>query len=127
MLTENGFNFSKCIIAVGKSDLRRGIDGLCATIRLQYNKDPLEKDTLFLFCGTKKDRLKGVLWTGDRFIMLYIRLTEGYFSWPKTAAEARQISGDEFKRLMDGFTIDPSVGPKHEAAPLPTTKELRKK
>ena len=65
MLTENGLTFSKCVIAVGRSDLLRGIDGLCASIPLKYNLDPLEKGTLFLFCGTKKDRLKGVLWTGD--------------------------------------------------------------
>ena len=126
MLTENGFSFSKCIIATGRSDLRRGIDGLCAAIRLRYNQDPLEKDTLFLFCGTRKDRLKGILWTGDRFIMLYIRLAEGHFQWPKNEDEARKINSEEFLRLMQGFTIDPSVGPKHQAPPLPTAKQLRK-
>lgn len=30
MLTENGFAFSKLILATGRSDLRRGIDGLAA-------------------------------------------------------------------------------------------------
>lgn len=126
MFTENGLTFSKCIVAVGRSDLRKGIDGLCASIRLKYNKDPLEKDTLFLFCGTRKDRIKGILWTGDRFIMLYIRLAEGRFQWPKNEDEARQISGDEFLRLMEGFTIDPSIGAKHKALPKPTAKRLRK-
>ena len=126
MLTENGFTFSKCMIAVGRSDLRRGIDGLCASIRLKYNKDPLERDTLFLFCGTRKDRLKGLLWTGDRFVMLYIRLAEGRFQWPKNEEEARQISGAEFLRLMEGFSIDSSIGPRHEAPLKPTAKQLRK-
>lgn len=126
MLTESGFTFSKCIIATGQSDLRRGIDGLCASIRLRYNQNPLEKDTLFLFCGTKKDRLKGILWTGDRFVMLYIRLVEGRFHWPRNKDEARQINADEFLRLMQGYAIDSSIGPKHKAPPLPTSKELRK-
>lgn len=126
MLTENGFTFSKCMIAVGRSDLRRGIDGLCASIRLKYNKDPLERDTLFLFCGTRKDRLKGILWTGDRFVMLYIRLAEGRFQWPKNEEEARQISGAEFLRLMEGFSIDSSIGPRHETPFKPTAKQLRK-
>ena len=126
MLNENGCTFSKCVIATGKSDLRRGIDSLCAQIRLKYNKEPLEKDTLFLFCGTKKDRLKGILWTGDRFIMIYIRLAEGRFQWPKNEDEARQISGEEFKRLMEGFTILPSIAPKHKVTPLSTIKQLRK-
>lgn len=126
MFTENGLTFSKCVLAVGQSDLRKGIDGLCASIRLRYNRNPLEKDTLFLFCGTRKDRLKGILWTGDRFILLYIRLAEGRFHWPKNEDEARQLSGDEFLRLMDGFTIDSSIGVKHKAPPKPTAKQLRK-
>ncbi|SEB07848.1 transposase [Pseudobutyrivibrio sp. ACV-2] len=123
MLTEKGFTFSKVYILIGKSDLRKGIDGLSALVKLHYNKNPLEKDTLFLFCGTRKDRLKGILWTGDRFILLYIRLAEGSFRWPKSEDEARQLSGDEFMRLMEGFAIDPSVGKKRTTTPI----EFRKK
>jgi len=123
MLNKNGFTFSKVIIAVGRSDLRRSIDGLSAMVRLKYNLNPLEKDTLFLFCGTRRDRLKGILWTGDRFIMIYIRLADGAFQWPRTAEEARQLSGEEFMRLMEGFSIDPSVGKKRT---LPPKEEPRK-
>jgi len=114
MFTENGITFSKIIVAVGVSDLRRGIDGLSAMVRLKYDLDPLEKDNLFLFCGTRSDRIKGILWTGDRFVMIYIRLADGRFQWPRTEEEARTLSGEEFLRLMDGFTIDPSVGKKRK-------------
>lgn len=55
MLTKDGLSFSKIILAVGRSDLRRGVDGLAAEVRLKYGLNPLEKDTLFLFCGTRKD------------------------------------------------------------------------
>ena len=110
MLSDNGINFKKIIIAVGRTDMRRGIDGLSATVKLKYGLDPLEIGTVFLFCGTKTDRIKGILWTGDRFILLYIRLADGRFQWPRSLDEARQISGTEFMRLMDGYTIDPSVG-----------------
>lgn len=127
MFTENSFTFSKCMLAIGRSDLRKGIDGLCASIRLKYNKDPLEKDTLFLFCGTRTDRLKGILWTGDRFVLIYIRLAEGRFQWPRNEDEARQISGPEFLRLMDGFSIDSSIGSKHVVPPKPTAKQLQRK
>jgi transposase len=125
MFTENGLTFSKIIIAVGRSDLRRSIDGLSAMIRLKYDLDPLEKDTLFLFCGTRSDRIKGILWTGDRFVMIYIRLADGRFQWPRTEEEARTISGDEFLRLMDGFTIDPSVGKKRKTPPKEDPKKKR--
>lgn len=66
MLTENGLTFKKVILAVGKSDLRRGIDGLAAMVRLKYGLDPLQEDTLFLFCGVRRDRLKGLLWAGGQ-------------------------------------------------------------
>lgn len=126
MFTENGLTFSKIIIAVGCSDLRRGIDGLSAMIRLKYDLDPLEKDTLFLFCGTRSDRIKGILWTGDRFVMIYIRLADGRFQWPRTEEEARTLSGEEFLRLMDGFTIDPSVGKKRKTPPKEEPKKKRR-
>lgn len=126
MLTENGFTFSKLILAAGRSDLRKGIDGLAAMVRLKYGLDPLEKDTLFLFCGTRRDRLKGLMWTGDRFILLYIRLADGCFLWPGTVQEARNITTEEFKRLMDGFSIDPSIGPKR-IPPVTDPKSRRKR
>ena len=126
MFTENGFTFSKIIIAVGRSDLRRSIDGLSAMIRLKYSLDPLEKDTLFLFCGTRSDRIKGIIWTGDRFVMIYIRLVDGRFQWPRTEDEARTLSGEEFQRLMDGFTIDPSVGKKRKTPPKEDSKKKRR-
>jgi transposase len=125
MFTENGLTFSKIIIAVGRSDLRRSIDGLSAMIRLKYDLDPLEKDTLFLFCGTRSDRIKGILWTGDRFVMIYIRLADGRFQWPRTEEEARTLSGEEFLRLMDGFTIDPSVRKKRKTPPKEDPKKKR--
>lgn len=126
MLTKDGISFSKIILAVGRSDLRRGIDGLAAEVRLKYGLDPLEKDTLFLFCGIRRDRIKGLLWTGDRYVLLYIRLADGRFQWPGTTDEARQLNAEEFMRLMDGFSVDPSVGPKR-IAPRTDPRDKRKK
>ena len=126
MLTKDGVSFSKIILAVGRSDLRKGIDGLSAVVRLKYGLDPLEKDTLFLFCGTRRDRIKGLLWTGDRYVLLYIRLTDGCFQWPRDANEARSLTGEEFMRLMDGFSVDPSVGPKR-SAPVADPKRKRRR
>lgn len=126
MLTESGVTFNKCIVALGRCDLRCGVDGLAARIRLQYDLDPLDEGTLFLFCGRRKDRLKGLLWCGDRFILLYIRLADGRFQWPQTADEARQITGDQFLRLMDGYSIDPSIGPK-QSIEVPDKSRKKKK
>lgn len=50
----------KIIIAVGFVDLRKGIDGLAQLIGTKYNLNPFEKDVLFLFCGKRTDRIKGL-------------------------------------------------------------------
>ena len=56
--------FKKVYIATGFTDLRRGIDGLARIIRFQFHLDPYDKNTLFLFCGKRTDRIKGLLWEG---------------------------------------------------------------
>lgn len=122
MFSECGISFRRCIVAVGRTDMRLGIDGLAAAVRMRYGLDPLDKGTLFLFCGKKKDRFKGLLWTGDRFIMLYVRLADGSFQWPRTEDEARELTGGQFMRLMEGYTIDPAVGP---ARIPPRRKDMR--
>ncbi len=126
MLKADGLSFTRCLVAVGRTDMRMGIDGLSAAIRLRYGLDPLDKGTLFLFCGTRKDRIKGLLWEGDRFILLYIRLVEGRFQWPSTDEEARKLTPDEFTRLMEGYSIDPSIGPKRPAIEKNNPRKLRK-
>ena len=81
-MLNNATGFKKIYIACGQTDLRRGIEGLANIIRFQFQLDPYDKDTLFLFCGKKNTRIKGLLWEGDGFLLLYKRLDVGAFSWP---------------------------------------------
>ena len=41
MLDSNGLSFTRFIIAVNRTDMRLGIDGLSAQVRLRYGLDPL--------------------------------------------------------------------------------------
>ena len=72
--------FKKSYIATGFTDLRRGIEGLSAVIKFQFQLDPFQKDILFLFCRKRTDRIKGLVWEGDGFLLLYKRLNIGGFS-----------------------------------------------
>ena len=85
------------------------MDSLAALVRLAYGLDPLEEGTLFLFCGVKKDRLKGLVFEGIGFCLLTIRLTDGRFQWPNTPNEARDITMEQYHRLMDGFAVESSI------------------
>ena len=66
MLAEAG-GVKKIIIACGRTDLRKGIDGLAQLIGTKYDLNPFEKDVLFLFCGSRGDRIRGLLWEGNGF------------------------------------------------------------
>ena len=76
-MLNNATGFRKIYIAAGYTDLRRGIDGLASIIKFNFQLDPYEKDILFLFCGRRSDRIKGLVWEGDGFLLLYKRLELG--------------------------------------------------
>lgn len=46
----------------------------------KYKQNPFEKGTLFLFCGQRSDRIKGLLWMGTGFLLLYKRFEDGRLS-----------------------------------------------
>ena len=92
-------------IALGYTDLRRGIDGLAAIAQESFALDPFT-NTLFLFCGRRNDRIKGLLWEGNGFLLLYKRLETGSFQWPRTGEEARQLTPQQYRWLMEGLSID---------------------
>ena len=92
-------------IAVGYTDLRKGIDSLAAIVMLQYGLG-LTEDSLFLFCGRRTDRIKALYWSGDGYLLLYKRLSNGNFQWPRNETELRKIDSRQFRWLMEGLTIE---------------------
>ena len=95
----------RVILACGRTDLRKGMNSLAALVRLAYGLDPLEEGTLFLFCGKRRDRIKGLLWEGTGFLLLYMRLEDGAFIWPRSANEAAELTEEQYRFLMEG--LDP--------------------
>ena len=66
--------FKNVYLAAGYTDLRREIDGLASIVRFQFELDPYDKNTLFLFCGRKNSRIKALLVNGrtyDLFSCIY--------------------------------------------------------
>ena len=92
-------------LATGFTDLRRGIDDLASIVQQQFELDPFS-NTLFLFCGRRRDRIKALYWEGDGFVLLYKRLESGSFQWPRSETEAKALTPQQYRWLMDGVSID---------------------
>ena len=101
-----GFEPGKIYLACGYTDLRRGIDGLAGIEQTQLELDAFD-DALFLFCGGRTDRTKGLYWDSNGFLLLYKRLESGSFRWPRTTQEALQITTQRYEWFCDGFEIVP--------------------
>ena len=95
----------KVYIACGYTDLRKGIDGLATLVQSQFQLDPFT-NTLFLFCGRRKDRIKALYWEGNGFVLLYKRLESGSFQWPRNGEEVRKLTAQQYRWLMEGLQID---------------------
>ena len=91
--------FKHIYIACGYTDLRRGIDGLAATVKHEFQLDPTDE-------GRRPDRIKALLYEGDGFLLLYKRLSDGKFRWPRNEAEVKAITMQQYRWLMDGLAIE---------------------
>lgn len=113
-MLEDVAKIRRVVLACGTVDLRKGIDGLSMIIGDKYHQNPFEKGTLFLFCGRRSDRIKGLLWQGNGFVLLYKRFEDGSLSWPRTTEEAAELTEEQYHYLMMGLNpLDPKIKEVH--------------
>lgn len=99
------FKPGKIYLATGFTDLRNGIDGLAGIVQEQFQLNAFD-DALFLFCGRRTDRIKGLYWDTNGFVLIYKRLEAGSFRWPRTRQEAIRITAQQYEWLCAGFEIE---------------------
>jgi transposase len=92
-------------LVTGYTDLRRSIDGLATIVQAKLDLDPYNS-ALFLFCGRRRDCIKGLLWEGDGFLLLYKRLENGSFQWPRNETEALLLTPQQTRWLLEGLKIE---------------------
>ena len=108
-MLNNASGFDKIYIACGYTDLRREIDGLAAIIQHEFHLDPYQKNIMFMFCGRKTTKIKCLIQEGDGFLLLYKRLNDGKFQWPRTEQEVMEMTQQQFNWLMSGQSIISSI------------------
>lgn len=90
MLKDASFDsFAGIYVVCGFTDLRLGMDSLAAIIETKYHLSIFVPNTLFLFCGRRASRIKGLVWEGEGFLLFTKRVDDGRFSWPRNSTEAR--------------------------------------
>jgi transposase len=104
----------KVYLAAEPTDLRRGHDGLCASVRATLGRDPYAGH-LFVFIGRRVDRIKILFWDRGGFVVYYKRLEKGRFRMPAITASAKQIELDatSLAMLLDGIDLRQIRRPEH--------------
>lgn len=93
-------------IQVEPCDLRKGIDGYAALVNSEFNLDPMDSNSLYIFCNRNHNKLKCLYYDGTGFWLLYKRLESGTFKWSKSADEkSLEISEQQLKWLLEGLKM----------------------
>jgi transposase len=74
----------KVHLALGYTDMRKGMDGLAMLVHDTLKKDPFSGH-LFAFHGKKASILKVLFWNGNGLCLFTKRIDQGGFVWPAMA------------------------------------------
>ena len=89
-------------LAVGATDMRRGMNGLSLQVQEALRRDPHGGD-LYVFRGRRGDLIK-VLWSDTHGVSLYAkRLERGRFIWPSPADGVVVITPAHLAYLLEGI------------------------
>jgi transposase len=89
-------------LAVGHTDMRRGMNSLALQVQQALGRDPYAGD-LYVFRGKRGDLVK-VVWHDGAGMSLYTkRLERGHFIWPSPSAGCVAISGAQLAYMLDGI------------------------
>ncbi len=89
-------------LAVGKTDMRRGMNGLALQVQETLKQDPHAGD-LFVFRGRCGNMIK-IIWHDGLGMSLYAkRLEKGYFVWPTPVDGVVGISSAQLAYMLEGI------------------------
>ena len=93
----------KVHLALGSTDMRKGIDGLAMLVQGVLRQDPFSGH-LFVFRGRKANLIKVVFWDGTGLCLFTKRLEHGLFLWPSNVEPGGTLAltSAQLSNLIDG-------------------------
>ena len=90
----------------GKTDMRKGYDGLSGLVREEFRQDPLSGD-VFIFLNRYRNRIKLLQWQEDGFVIYCKRLEKGTFELPKSTSNhaSMVITSSQIQYIMEGVML----------------------
>ena len=94
----------KVHIALGVTDMRKGLDGLAMLVQGVLQQDPFSGH-LFAFRGRKANLIKIVFWDGTGLCLFTKRLEKGRFAWPGAdeLGDTVALSSEQLSMLIEGI------------------------
>ncbi len=87
-------------LATGKTDMRRGMNGLSLQVQETLGRDPFAGD-LFVLRGRRGNMIK-ILWHDSLGLSLYAkRLERGRFVWPSATSGSVAITAAPLAYMLD--------------------------
>jgi transposase len=63
------------------------------------------KDGLFIFRNKSGDKVKLIYWHRNGLVIVYKRLEQGRFTWPRVSDETVSLTRQELELLLDGIDL----------------------
>ena len=101
---------TKVYLAREPLDMRRQIDGLALEVQEVLCHNPMSAH-VFVFRNLRGDRLKGLYWDTNGFVLFYKRIERGRFQWPKAEADTVEVGLRELRWLLEGQSLETLKAP----------------
>ena len=89
-------------LAVGRTDMRKGFDGLSSLVQEKLAQDPF-CGHLFVFRGRRGDLIKVLWYDGDGLCLFAKRLERGRFVWPQATSGTVSLTRAQLAMLLEGI------------------------
>ena len=90
------------VVATRPVDFRCGHQALALIVQEELKLDPHSGVTV-IFRSKRGDRLKILVWDGSGLVLIYKRLEQGSFAWPKVQDGVMRVSRAQAEALVEGL------------------------